>query len=304
MKSNEETIRAMFDASPDTIMILDEHEFIDCNPATLKMFMCSEPEEFLGRHPSEYSPPTQADGVSSLESANEKISTAYKTGSNLFEWAHQRLNGEVFPAEVQLTLLRLKERNVLQATVRDITERKQAEERLLESERKYQLWLDVSPVCTKIVDLDFNLQFMSAAGIEQLKIDDITQYYGKPYPLSFYPDSFRIPMTKNLKKAKETGEIITQEAFVVDVEGNELWYSSTIAPIEGDRGLVDYFVIVSSEITDRKLAEDEVKKHIDELNLMNSFMVKHVLKMEELRKENRALKLEIEQLHVKIAENS
>jgi len=131
LKSNEETVRAICEASPDTIMLLDEHGFLDCNSATLEMFDCTTANEFLGRHPSEYSPPTQADGRDSLEAANDKISVAYKTGSNFFEWTHQRANGEVFPAEVQLTLLKLKDGDILQATVRDITKRKQAEAELL-----------------------------------------------------------------------------------------------------------------------------------------------------------------------------
>ncbi len=60
---------------------------------------------------------------------------------------------------------------------------------------------------------------MSSSGVKELKIDDINEFYGKPYPLHFYPDFFKIPMTKNLKKVKATGEIITQEAPIVDVNG-------------------------------------------------------------------------------------
>jgi len=80
----------------------------------------------------------------------------------------------------------------------DVTERKQAEENLRISEKNSSIWLANSPVCTKILDLDFNLQFMSDSGVKDLKIDDITEYYGKPYPLEFYPDSFKITMLGNL----------------------------------------------------------------------------------------------------------
>jgi len=124
MKTYEDTFRAIFDASPDTIMLLDEHGFLDCNPATLDMFCCNTAEEFLGRHPGEYSPVNQPDGRASREAAEEKIATAYATGSSFFEWTHQRFNGELFPAEVQLTLLKLADGDVLQATVRDISKRK------------------------------------------------------------------------------------------------------------------------------------------------------------------------------------
>jgi len=144
-------------------------------------------------------------------------------------------------------------------TFEDITGRKKAEEDLRDSERKRSLWLDCSPVCTKIVDLDLNLQYMSAAGVEQLKIDDITQYYGTPYPFPFYPDSFCKPMIKNLKKAKATGKTVEQEAFVNDIEGNVLWYHSTITPVKNDKGRVEYMVVVSVETTDRKKAEEKIK---------------------------------------------
>jgi PAS domain S-box-containing protein len=123
-------------------------------------------------------------------------------------------------------------------------------------EEKSCLWLENSPVSTKIVDLNFNLQYMSSSGVRELKIDDITEYYGKPYPLSFYPDSFKIPMRKNLRQAIKTGEVITQEAPIVDVEGRELWYHSTIVPVYTDQGQLDYIMVVSLETTARKQAEE------------------------------------------------
>ena len=77
-----------------------------------------------------------------------------------------------------------------------------AENKLGDSERRSRAWLKYSPVCTKIVDLDFNLQFMSRAGVVGLKIDDITEFYGKLYPFAFYPESFRNLMLGNLEKQK------------------------------------------------------------------------------------------------------
>ncbi|MBT4576422.1 MAG: PAS domain S-box protein, partial [Candidatus Cloacimonetes bacterium] len=140
----------------------------------------------------------------------------------------------------------------------DITERKKAEQALIESEKKRKTWIENSPVCTKVLDLDFNLQFMSKSGIRELKIDDITEFYGKPYPFHFYPDSFKIPMTKNLQKVKQSGKIIEQEASVLDIDGNELWYHSTIVPVFDDNNKLDYFLVISLEITERKQAEDEL----------------------------------------------
>lgn len=151
--------------------------------------------------------------------------------------------------------------------VQDITEQKKTERALIESEKKNRIWLENSPVCTKIVDLDFNLQYMSAAGIRDLKIDDITEFYGKPYPLYFYPDSFKIQMSVNLKRAKETGEIIAQEGLILDVDGSELWYSSTIVPVNDDKGQLDYLMVVSLETTKRKQAEDKLRESNERYDL-------------------------------------
>ncbi|MDF1615607.1 cache domain-containing protein [Desulfurivibrio dismutans] len=128
---SESKYRALFEATTDAVMLLDERGFVDCNQATLATFGCSGSEEFLGRHPSELSPPHQAAGEDSLMLAKQRIAEAIDRGSNFFEWQHRRLDdGRVFPAEVLLTAIELEGKTLLQAVVRDITSRKQAEENL------------------------------------------------------------------------------------------------------------------------------------------------------------------------------
>ena len=138
----------------------------------------------------------------------------------------------------------------------EITERKQVEKKLNDSEEKMRVLLENSPVCTKVVDLDFNLKYMSAAGIKALKIDDVTQLYGTPYPFDFFPESFKKSMTKNLEKVKKTGEVITGEAPICDIEGNELWYQATLVPVRDDEGRLDFIIIVSVDINERKKMEE------------------------------------------------
>ncbi|MCW8930448.1 MAG: EAL domain-containing protein [Gammaproteobacteria bacterium] len=169
----------------------------------------------------------------------------------------------------------------LAAKGRNIDERKKAAEKLRDSERQSRAWLENSPVCTKIVDLDFRLQYMSSAGIRELQIDDITEYYGKTYPLSFYPDSFKIPMTNNLVKVKETGKIIIQEAFVKDTKGNKLWYQSTIVPVKNEKDQIDYFMVVSMNITEKKQAEKSLKHTIDTMEAQIKKRTSELAKSEE-----------------------
>jgi PAS domain S-box-containing protein len=144
-----------------------------------------------------------------------------------------------------------------------------ANQQLKENEKRNRAWLENSPVCTKIVDLDFNLQYMSASGVNGLGIEDITEFYGKPYPLEFYPESFCVPMRANLQKVKDTGQIIEQEAPIVDTEGNELWFHSTVVPVNDDHGQIEYLIVVSMDITERKQAEHESEVKGQQLHASN-----------------------------------
>lgn len=119
--------------------------------------------------------------------------------------------------------------------------------------------LENSPVCTKIIDLDFNLKYMSKAGVEKLKLENISSHYGKPYPLSFYSNSFKIPMQECMEKTVKNKEIISHEASILDRDGNILWFESTVIPIKDSKDSIDYIMIISQDITERKNIELEIK---------------------------------------------
>ncbi len=56
------------------------------------------------------------------------------------------------------------------------------------AEKRIRSWLELSPVCTKILDRHFHLQYMSSAGRKALKIKDITKFYGQKFPFDCYPN--------------------------------------------------------------------------------------------------------------------
>src|SRR5262249_23466170 len=132
LRESEEKYRLLYESSQDAIMLLapPTWRFISGNPATLKMFRAKDEEEFTCHEPWKFSPEWQPDGRASAEKAIEVIETAMREGSHFFEWAHRRINGEVFPATVLLSRITLAGKAFLQATVRDITEQKRAEEEL------------------------------------------------------------------------------------------------------------------------------------------------------------------------------
>lgn len=132
---SEERYRTLFDESADAIMLLDENSFIDCNKATLELFGFKLKEKFIGMHPSELSPEYQINGEKSSKLSREMIKLAYKTGGHKFEWKHKKADNSEFYAEVILTAFHLHDKEFLQAVVRDITLRKQAEEQLRQAQK-------------------------------------------------------------------------------------------------------------------------------------------------------------------------
>jgi len=141
------------------------------------------------------------------------------------------------------------------------------EDRLRFTQEQSRAWIECLPICTKIVDLNFNLQFMSAAGIESLGFDDVTEYYGKPYPFDFYPQDFCDEMTKNLIKARDTGEVVKQEGAVIGVDGNEKWFHSTIVPVSEAGAEIDHFMVVSIDTTEQNKSRKALEQLNDELEV-------------------------------------
>ena len=139
---------------------------------------------------------------------------------------------------------------------KEIEDRIQAEEALRESEIMNRSLLEGSPVCNKIIDLDFKLRYMSAAGLKMLKLTDVEPYYGQPFPFEFYPESVRATLIKGLKQAM-AGEISSVEVPIHDIEGHEVWCHTTFVPAVDDDGRVEYVIGTSVDITDRKRAEEQ-----------------------------------------------
>ena len=129
LRVSEEKHRLLFESSRDAIMTIAPPLwlFTSGNKATLDMFGLKDDEALRKTGPWLLSPETQPDGRLSSDKALEMIAKAMMKGSNFFEWEHMRADGVSFPAEVLLTRIDSGDKPFLQATVRDISERRHAE---------------------------------------------------------------------------------------------------------------------------------------------------------------------------------
>lgn len=132
LREEEARYRVLFERTGDSILLLKGDIFVDCNPATLKIYGCTR-EQIIGQPPYRFSPQYQPDGRLSQEKALEKIGMALRGENQAFDWQHIRYDGTPFDAEVILSSVVLNKELHLLASVRDVTERKQAEEELIKS---------------------------------------------------------------------------------------------------------------------------------------------------------------------------
>ena len=137
---SETKLRTLYESSSDAVMLLDDSGFIDCNPAALSMFGCATRAVLCAQKPASLSPtiqpggPDNPEGIDSNSLLKLHLGVARESGEHRYEWQYSRLdNGYTFDADVLLNAFELDGQQVLQATVRDITERKKVEVAILQA---------------------------------------------------------------------------------------------------------------------------------------------------------------------------
>jgi PAS domain S-box-containing protein len=154
LRASEERYRLLFTSSRDAIMTLEPPawKFTSGNPSAVAMFRAGTLNEFVSFAPWELSPKYQPDGRPSAKAAKAMIETAMRRGSHFFEWLHRRSDGVEFPASVLLTRVEQGGKPFLQATVREITDRKLAEERITQLDRAKAILVGIDRVIVHVSD--------------------------------------------------------------------------------------------------------------------------------------------------------
>lgn len=210
-ESHEEKLRSIYDGSNDALILLNKKGFIDCNLRALKMFGLQDKSEFVVHHPSEWSPPIQSDGQESSEAAAQHIAKAFAQGKDSFEWVHRRKNGEDFPAEVQLSAFNYGGERILQATVRDITEQKNAELALQRESSSWIQAMDSFSDAIYLLDADRHLVRANKMFYTMLDLDPV-QVVGKHIIDIVHPQGEAVPCPVCKAQEERIDTVITLEA--------------------------------------------------------------------------------------------
>ena len=133
LRDSEEKFRALFEASSQGVMLHDEKQILEVNPATLRILGFNSPAEIVGHHPVEFAAPSQPGGLPPDVLAKHYMDQCMAEGHARFEWVCRNPEGRDIPIEVILTRTQWSGRQIIQAVINDITERKNAENELLKA---------------------------------------------------------------------------------------------------------------------------------------------------------------------------
>ncbi|HEY0701542.1 MAG TPA: response regulator [Candidatus Acidoferrales bacterium] len=139
VRQSEARYRTLVENAPEAIVVLDVDQgcFVDCNNNALRLFGMKR-EDLLTCGPGELSPLFQPDGRHSIVAAQLWAARAATNESAGFEWIHRHAAGSNIPCEVHLVQLESPNRQLVRASILDITERKRSEEAVRESEARYR----------------------------------------------------------------------------------------------------------------------------------------------------------------------
>ena len=178
-------------------------------------------------------------------------------------------NGQIHDYEVVLNPLHDNKGNIvgISGITRDITESKKAEIALKESEEKYRTLFESDPDYTILLSLDGFLLDVNTAATEIIGISR-EELIGKKFvDLTIFPPediSFHIEKFSNFSRGQR---IKPYEARIYDKNGSIRWIEITITAIRTDNS-ISFILIICSDITERKMAENEIKASLKEKDVL------------------------------------
>ncbi|OGP53209.1 MAG: hypothetical protein A2Y65_01125, partial [Deltaproteobacteria bacterium RBG_13_52_11] len=250
LRESEERYRSLFENSEDAILLTaPDGSIFKANPAACRMFGCTEAEiTQMGRN-----------GV--VDQTDPRLPLALeerkRTGRFRGELTLVRSDGQPFPAEVTSVVFQSQDGQPRSSMlIRDITERKRAEEALRESEERFRTVFESAEDIIFIKDRDHRFTFVNPAmardhGVPASKLIGKTSkdLFGEERSVKIIEDDLRVLR----------GEIINKEQ-PSPLKGSLAVHHLIKVPIHNSTGEIIGLCGIARDITERKQAEEKLRE--------------------------------------------
>ncbi|MFH1081520.1 MAG: PAS domain S-box protein [Pseudomonadota bacterium] len=269
LHNRQERFRILFEGANDAIFLLEDYRFVDCNLKTLEIFQCSR-DQIIGQTPARFSTPLQPDGRDSIQKAIEKINGALTGEKQFFEWRHCRYDGTPFETEVNLSRLELSGKQFIQAIVRDVSQRKQIEMALRESEERFRTLIETTHDLVFIVNAEGCFTYANPHFKKMLGYD-LQELIEKPFTLILAPESIA-SVVDNFKRGIRGRDIPAYEALLRHKNGKHIPVEFVAAMMRNAEGKAIGRFGIGRDITERKRSEEEAREANQRLSNIVNFL--------------------------------
>jgi PAS domain S-box-containing protein len=255
LKESEERYRAVIEQSVEAIWLF--------NPGTKEVLESNTAfQELLGYTAEELKEMTNYDFVAhSRQDIDAAIQRIVLEGKGFFgERKYRRKDGLVLDIEVSGTVIPYKSKEAVCAVARDLTERKEAEEAIRESEERFRTAFEDSPIGVALVGLDRSHLKVNRAYCQMLGYSE-EELLAKPHPEIIHPDDHEESADRIRGILDEGAEPYALERRYFHADGHEVWSLSNISLIRDSEGKPIHFVSLHQDITERKALEERLEHH-------------------------------------------
>ena len=176
-------------------------------------------------------------------------------GGLVYETEHRRKDGTVFPVEVSSRFIKIDEKRFYQSIIRDITDRKLAEEFLKESEDRFRRIFEEGPLGMATSGSDFkfikaNAAFFRMMGYEEKELTALT------FKDITHPEHIAKDIESINKLLAGDIPLYRTEKRYIRKDKRAVWGATTITAIRDRNKRFLYFLAMIEDITERKQAEE------------------------------------------------
>lgn len=260
VRESEEKYRSLFEHANDSIFIIDlsTHRFLDVNKNAIKGLGYTK-EEFLKMPVSAIVSPQDTEGV------EENYQKLKKTGSVRFEHVHRRKDGTDMQVEISSRMIEYGGKQITQSIVRDITKRKQAEEKLLETHALLRSTFDGIKHAVFVIDGPSRTIIASNPAVEQIFGYCEDEVFGRSTEFLHIDNAHFEQFSREGNPFLDSEGYFHTEFPVKRKDGTVFPAEIIVTAIEPSEGWRGGGVSVINDITERVQSENEIRKLNEEL---------------------------------------